>query len=123
MMKFYELVDGEMFTFHSFSQEVWRKENDHQCMCVSYPDEDIDTPHSLLQTVFPITPTKPVEDTTVDNFQPMSLILALRKYMKDVRENVKLEPVQKEYIALGLAWAICEIKQQATAKDRFITKG
>jgi hypothetical protein len=55
----------------------------------------------------------------VDKFQPMGLITALRQHMKDVRENEKLEPVQKEHIALGLAWAITEIQQQATAKDRF----
>jgi hypothetical protein len=55
----------------------------------------------------------------VDKFQPMALITALRQHMKDVRENEKLEPVQKEHIVLGLAWAIVEIQQQATAKDRY----
>lgn len=115
-MQFRELNINQRFRFNSFSNEIYRKVNNEQCVCLSYEDSEIDEPYSLNERVFPIVEN---ETERVDKFQPMALIATLRQRMQEVRRNEKLEPVQKEHIALGLAWAIAEIKQQAMAKDRY----
>lgn len=113
-MQFKDLAINMRFRFHSYSNEIWRKLNDTECICLSYGDSEVDEPYSVTQKVFPI-----VEREQVDKFQPLALVRKLEQYKKDVRENERLEPVQKEYIALGLTWAIAEIMAQATAKDRY----
>lgn len=136
-MKFYELQSGDMFTFHSFSNEVWQKVGDAKCVCLSYADSELDEPMSLKDNVFPVDYMKDTKDIygykkgteypvspfqaveITDKFQPMSLIKQLRRYIKEVTDNPTTDERMKEGIRLGLAWAIAEILEQATAKDRY----
>lgn len=60
--------------------------------------------------------TKPV----TDNFQPINLINAMRAMLKTTRDSPDMEDATfREGVMVGLAYAICEIKLQAEAKDRF----
>ena len=117
-MQFNELEIDALFTFHSFSKEVWQKISATQCVCVSYENEEIyNDPCDVKQRVFRYVPQ--VQRGQVDKFQPLALISALRQKIKEVRDNERLESVQKAHMVLGLAWAICETQKQATAKDRY----
>ena len=125
VMQFRELEVNALFTFHSFSKEVWQKVSETECLCVSYENEQVDSPWTLEQRVFPYTKEVVIQKETeqVDNFQPITLIHALRLKMKEVKENKALSNAIKEGIRLGLAWSIVEIQEQATAVDRFTPKG
>ena len=111
-MVFNDLNLNERFRFHTFSQEIWRKVSDTQCICLTYKDSEVDKPYSVSQKVYPI-----IERT--DKFQPMSLVKALREKMKEVSDNITIDKTMKDGIHLGLTWAISEITRQATARDRF----
>ena len=132
-MQFQELSINTLFTFHSFSQEVYRKVDSGHCILERVgdcfiEDENIDEPFSMNQRVFLYEGREKVEVYTsastgvkeqTDRFQPMSLVKALRRYMKETHSNTLLDEKTIEGIRLGLAWAIAEIMEQATAKDRF----
>lgn len=132
-MQFQELSVNALFTFHSFSQEVYRKVDAEHCKLefvgdCFIEDECIDEPYDVKQRVFLYEGREEVKVYTsastgvkeeTDKFQPMSLIKALRMYMRETSANETLADKTKEGIRLGLAWAIAEIKEQATAKDRF----
>jgi len=117
---FKELFIGDMFTFHSFSNEVWEKVSETRCIILNYKDEPIDSPFSLYQTVYACDVMMEVlQEIECDNFQPMALIQALKGMMKETRGDGTSVGKFEEGVEMGLAWAIVEIERQATAKDRF----
>lgn len=109
-MQFQELPVNSLFTFHSFSEEVYRKVNEGCCICVSYDDQELDAPHSLTQRVYPII--QKGQTKVVDRFQPITIINELKERIAELAERLNSDSLTVEQRKLfegmqaGLAYAV-----------------
>lgn len=132
-MQFSELPVNALFTFHSFSDEVYRKVGDTSCLLISYPDEEIDEVLSMNQRVYnvhilvekgsqadDIQPV-PFPEPSVDRFQPITIIKEMKARLRAIGDRIHNEYDsltveelnQLKGMRVGLAYAVVFTRELA----------